>query len=161
MASGEPQVPEKLKQYIGKIDPPHVREVEKGSIRRYADAVGNDNPLYYDEEYAKESPYGSIIAPPGFFGWAAKTVPSSEGIVGLMTGLIEAGYAGILDGGMSYDFYLPVRAGDTLVASPKVKDVTLKTGKTEMMISQFETTYLNQNGDLVAKAYQTLIGRKL
>lgn len=154
-------IPAELEQYIGKIDPPHVREVEKGSIRRYAEAVGNLNPLYYDEEYAKKSPYGCIIAPPGFFGWASASVPTSEGIIGLMTALIESGYAGILDGGMSYDFYLPVRAGDTLVGSPKVKDIQLKTGKTEMMICQFEVSYLNQNGDLVAKSYQTLIGRKL
>ncbi len=161
MASGDIQVPEKLSQYIGKIDPPHVREVEKGSIRRYAEAVGNANLLYSDEEYAKKSPYGCIIAPPGFFGWATASVPQSEGIIGLMTALIEEGYAGILDGGMSYDYFLPVRAGDTLVASPKVKDIKMKTGKLEMAVCQFETSYLNQNGDLVAKSYQTLIGRKL
>jgi acyl dehydratase len=153
-------VPDELKQYIGKIDPPHVREVETGAIRRYADAVGNENPLYFDEEYASESRYGTIIAPPGFFGWPTKSVPSSEGIIGLMTAMINAGYYRILDGGMSYEFFLPVRAGDTLIASPKVKDVSAKEGKSgTMMICNFETTYLNQNGDLVAKAYQTLIGR--
>jgi acyl dehydratase len=153
-------VPDELKQYIGKIDPPHVREVETGAIRRYADAVGNENPLYSDEEYAGESRYGTIIAPPGFFGWPTKSVPSSEGIIGLMTAMINAGYYRILDGGMSYEFFLPVRAGDTLIASPKVKDVSAKEGKSgTMIICNFETTYLNQNGDLVAKAYQTLIGR--
>jgi acyl dehydratase len=153
-------VPDELKQHIGKIDPPHVREVERGAIRRYADAVGNDNPLYFDEEYASESRYGTIIAPPGFFGWSMQSVPSSEGIIGLMTAMINAGYYRILDGGMSYEFFLPVRAGDIMIASPKVKDVTAKEGKSgTMMVCDFETTYLNQNGDLVAKAYQTLIGR--
>ncbi len=154
-------VPDSLKQYIGKVDPPHLREVEKGAIRRYADAVGDDNPLYYDEEYAKKTKYGGIISPPGFFGWAKKTISSSEGLVGLIGAMIEAGYAGILDGGMAYDFYLPVRVGDTLVASPKVSDISLKEGKTKMMILRFETSYINQNGDLVAKSYQTLIGRQL
>jgi len=153
-------VPDDLKQHIGKIDPPHVREVERGAIRRYADAVGNDNPLYFDEEYASESRYGTIIAPPGFFGWSMQSVPSSEGIIGLMTAMINAGYYRILDGGMSYEFFLPVRAGDIVIASPKVKDVNAKEGKSgTMMVCDFETTYLNQNGDLVAKAYQTLIGR--
>jgi len=154
-------VPDSLKQYIGKIDPPHLREVEKGAIRRYADAVGDNNPLYYDEEYAKNSRYGCIIAPPGFFGWAKKTISSSEGLIGLIGAMIEAGYAGILDGGMAYDFFLPVRAGDTLVGSPKVADIALKEGKTKMMILRFETSYTNQNGDIVAKSYQTLIGRQL
>jgi len=154
-------VPDSLKQYIGKVDPPHLREVEKGAIRRYADAVGDDNPLYNDEEYARKSRYGCIIAPPGFFGWAKKTISSSEGLVGLIGAMIEAGYAGILDGGMAYDFYLPVRVGDTLVVSPKVADITLKEGKTKMMILRFEASYTNQNGDLVARSYQTLIGRQL
>ena len=154
-------VPDSLKQYIGKVDPPHLREVERGAIRRYADAVGDDNPLYYDEEYAKKTKYGGIIAPPGFFGWAKKTISSSEGLIGLIGAMIEAGDAGILDGGMAYDFYLPVRVGDTLVGSPKVADIALKEGKTKMMILRFETSYWNQNGDLVAKSYQTLIGRQL
>jgi acyl dehydratase len=154
-------IPDSLKQYIGKVDPPHLREVEKGAIRRYADAVGDDNPLYNDEEHARKSRYGCIIAPPGFFGWAKKTISSSEGLVGLIGAMIEAGYAGILDGGMAYDFYLPVRVGDTLVVSPKVADITLKEGKTKMMILRFEASYTNQNGDLVAKSYQTLIGRQL
>lgn len=153
-------VPDELKQHIGKIDPPHVREVERGAIRRYADAVGDNNPLYFDEEYASESRYGTIIAPPGFFGWSMQSVPSSEGIIGLMTAMINAGYYRILDGGMSYEFFLPVREGDIMIASPKIKDVTAKEGKSgTMMVCDFETTYLNQNGDLVAKAYQTLIGR--
>jgi acyl dehydratase len=153
-------VPEELTQYIGKIDPPHVREVERGSIQRYADAVGNGNPLYHDKEYAEKSRYGGIIAPPGFFGWPTQSVPSSEGIVGLMTALINAGYYRILDGGMTYECFLPVRAGDIVIASPKVKDVKAKEGKSGVMIiCEFETSYLNQNGDLVATATQTLIGR--
>jgi acyl dehydratase len=154
-------IPDSLKAFIGKIDPPHLREVEKGAIRRYADAVGDDNPLYYDEEYAKGTRYGGMIAPPGFFGWPKKPVNPTEGLGGMMQAMIEAGYAGILDGGMSYDFFLPVRAGDTLIASPKVQSITEREGKTKMVIGIFETTYYNQNGDLVFKSYQTLIGRQL
>ena len=153
-------VPEELQAYIGKIDPPHVREVERGAIRRYADAVGNGNPMYSDIEYAAKSRYGTIIAPPGFFGWPTAAVSLAEGTIGLMTALINAGYYRILDGGIEYEFFLPVRAGDTLIASPKVKDVTAKEGKSGIMIMcTFETTFLNQNGDLVARATQTLIGR--
>ena len=58
-------IPEEMKQCIGMIDPPAVYEVEKGSVRRYAEAVGDDNPLYRDEEYAAATKYRGIIAPPG------------------------------------------------------------------------------------------------
>ena len=157
-------IQEEVKQCIGKMDPPHIREVERGAIRRYADAVSNDNPLYYDEEYASESRYGSIIAPPGFFGCPIKPFSSAVGlaevVVVLQAALANAGFGRILDGGISYDFYLPVRAGDVLVASSKIKDVTEKEGKSgKMIMCNFETTYLNQNGDVVARACQTFIAR--
>jgi acyl dehydratase len=157
-------IPEEAKQFIGRTDPPIIRHVEKGAIRRYAEAVGNDNPLYYDEEYARESPYGSIIAPPGFFGWPTKTPCSCTGlaeIVGeLQAALARGGFPRILDGGISYDFFLPVRAGDILTATPKVTGLSEKEGKSgNMIVCYFETTYVNQNGDLVARARQTFIAR--
>ena len=46
-------IPKEALEYLGRMDPPEVMEVEKGSIRRYADAVGNDNPLYSDEEHVR------------------------------------------------------------------------------------------------------------
>jgi N-terminal half of MaoC dehydratase len=46
--------------------PPTVTEVEKGMIRRFCIAVGNMNPLYVDEAYAKKTRFGGIVAPPTF-----------------------------------------------------------------------------------------------
>lgn len=157
-------IPEEAKQFIGRTDPPIIRHVEKGAIRRYAKVVGNDNPLHYDEEYAKETKYGSIIAQPGFWGWPTRTPSSSTGlaeIVGeLQAALASGGFPRILDGGISYDFFLPVRAGDTIVSSPKVTGLSEKEGKSgSMIICNFETTYVNQNGNLAAKSYQTFIAR--
>lgn len=157
-------IPEEAKRFIGRIDPPIIRHVEKGAIRRYAEAVGNDSPLHNDEEYAGKTKYGSIIAPPGFWGWPTQTPSSSTGlaeIVGeLQAALARGGFHRILDGGISYDFFLPLRAGDIIVASPKVTGLSEKEGKSgSMIICNFETTYVNQNGDLVAKSYQTFIAR--
>lgn len=157
-------IPEQAREYIGRVDPPIVLEVDTGAIRRYAAAVGNDNPLYFDDEYACRSRYSGIIAPPGFFGWPIKPTSSSTGlpdlVADLQAALAQGGFARILDGGISYEFYLPVRPGDTIVASPKVKDLNEKQGKSgAMIVCDLETTYLNQNGDVVAKSYQTFIAR--
>ena len=65
-------LPQELTQLIGKTGEPVILEVEKGAIKRFADAVGDRNPLYWDEEHARNSRYGSIVAPPGFFGWPTK-----------------------------------------------------------------------------------------
>lgn len=141
-----------------------VREVERGAVRRYADAVGNDNPLYHDEEYVTGSRYGDIIAPPGFFGWPIKPVKATTGhpdiVKELQEVLARCGFPRILDGGIEYEFYLPVRAGDILVASVMIEDIAEKEGKGgRMLVCQFQTTYLNQNGDLAAKSRQTFIAR--
>ncbi len=155
-------IPEELKQYIGKQYAPHVREVEKGAIRRYAEAIDDDNPIYCDEEYATKSSYGTIIAPPGFFGWAKKRADvAPKAIIEVWEATMKAGYGRLLDGGISYEFNLPVREGDTLVASMKVKDIYEREGKsgTKMIFPVFETTYINQNGDIVAKACHTMISR--
>jgi len=157
-------IPEEARQFIGRAEPPIIRHVEKGAIRRYADAVGNDNPLYSDEEYARKSRYGSVIAPPGFFGWPTKRPCSCTGladIVGeLQAALARGGFPRILDGGISYDFFLPIRAGDVVIANHKVTGLSEKEGKSgSMIICNFETTYVNQSGDVVAKAYQTFIAR--
>lgn len=48
------------------------------SILRFAEGIGDDNPLWTDEAYASSSPHGTLIAPPSFifaclgsvqFGW--------------------------------------------------------------------------------------------
>jgi acyl dehydratase len=154
-------IPEDLKQFIGRVDAPHVREVEKGAIQRYATAAGDDNPLCWSEEDARASGYDDIVAPPGFFGWAVGSVPPLEAVMGLMSAVVNAGYHRILDAGMSFEFFLPVRAGDVLVASPMVADVAEKEGKSGTMIMcSFETAYVNQNGDVVAKSYQNVICRQ-
>ena len=157
-------IPEEVKPFIGRIDPPIVRRVEKGAIRRYAEAVGNDNPLYRDEEYAPRSRFGGIIAPAGFFGWPVEPASASTGlpdiVVELQEALGRAGFPRILDGGITYEYRLPVRAGDTLVATPRISDIVEKQGRSgAMMMCLFEMSYLNQSGDLVARSVQTFFAR--
>jgi hypothetical protein len=55
---------------------------------------------------------------------------------------------------------LPARAGDTLIATPRIADIVEKQGKSgAMMMCFFEMTYLNQDGNLVAKSVQTFFAR--
>lgn len=155
---------EEIAKFIGQGGDVRIFEVEKGAIRRFAQAIEDQNPLYWDEGYARNSKYGSIIAPPGFFGWPTKW--TSEGIVSfeatreLGATLRKAGYGRVLDGGIEYEFFYPVRAGDTLAALPMIKDIVERKGRTgKMAFVITEITYTNQNGDLVAKARRTTIHR--
>ncbi|MFC2036069.1 MaoC family dehydratase N-terminal domain-containing protein [Chloroflexota bacterium] len=157
-------LPEDITELIGKDEYIVTLEVEKGAIRKFADAVDDKNPLYWDEEYARNSRHGSIIAPPGFFGWPAKWPREgplfSEVTTRVVAALARAGYSRTLDGGMEYEFFRAIQAGDTLIASSMVKDIVAREGRTAKMAFVItETTYTNQNGDLVAKARGTTIHR--
>ncbi|MDP2729736.1 MAG: MaoC family dehydratase N-terminal domain-containing protein [Dehalococcoidales bacterium] len=159
-------LPEEISQSAGKVEV-STFEVEKGAIRKYADAVDDPNPLYWDEEYARKSSYGSLIAPPGFFGWPAKwekgsTFPVFSGaMLKLITGLREAGYTKVIDGAIDYEFFCPVRAGDSLTASAVIEDIAeRKDGEGKAVFVIIETTYTNQNEDLVAKVRQIFVNRQ-
>ena len=50
--------------------------VEASHIMMFARSVGDDNQIYYDEEYAKGTEPGSIIAPPTFAQASAQFDPN-------------------------------------------------------------------------------------
>jgi len=51
---------------IGRESKPALNEVEKGAIRRFAEALGETNPIYFEEAAARAAGYRSIVAPPTF-----------------------------------------------------------------------------------------------
>jgi acyl dehydratase len=153
---------DELKKYIGMLTEPVVNEVERGAIRRYAEAIDDPNPLYSDLEDARNSKYRELICPPGFFGWPKNVSTGAIEMMGKLYGiLIEAGLVRMLDGGVEYEFFVPVRAGDTLTWYAKFADVQEREGKSgkKMVLLTTEMIYINQNGDLVAKRRQTFIAR--
>lgn len=152
-----------LKDLIGTMGEPMVLEIERGSIKRFCDAVGDKNPLFTDAAAAMNGPNGDMVCPPGFFGWPAKTGgPMLSGLGSVVMGsFAKAGFPGVLDGGIEYELFHPVYPGDVLVASSKVADVYEKEGKGgKSMFGVLEMVYTNQNGDVVAIAKSTLIGRQ-
>ncbi len=159
-------LPEEVTKFIGQSGDVRIFEVERGAIKKFADAVDDQNPLYRDEEYARNSRYGSTIAPPGFFGWPTKWARGStfviltEEKIDIGAALVKAGYSRNLDGGMEYEFFQPVRAGDTLAAQSTIKDIIGREGKAGKLVFVItETIYTNQNGNIVAKARATSINR--
>ncbi|RJP70047.1 MAG: MaoC family dehydratase [Candidatus Abyssobacteria bacterium SURF_17] len=142
------------KSVIGKTTPTCKMDVEKGHIRRFAQAIGDDNPLYYDEEYAKKSRYGGIIAPPTFptvFGFEGERVLSG----------LDINYARLLHGEQEYEYLKPIMAGDTIRFSTKITDVDVKEGKGGAMdIIKTEMAGYNQHDEKVFVARSTVVIRR-
>lgn len=155
MAEGS-LITEELRKLIGVPSEPTIFKVEEGAIQRYAQAIGDPNPLYNDIDYARKSKYGRLMCPPGFAGWPVK---GGISVFKLVDTLVKAGAPSrLLDGGVEFEFLEPVGAGDTLVATTKIIDISekeTKMGKT--MFTTLETTFLNQNGNVALKSRSTLI----
>ena len=156
-------IPEEVVKVIGKsLGEPQVFEIERGAIRRFADAVDDFNPLHRDVEYARSSKYGEIIAPVGFFGWPMKGAGIMAALGEAIVPIMGAGYFILLDGGIEYEPFIPIRAGDVLTSYARLADVPEKitsSGKS-MLLPVIEMNFLNQNGDKVLTAHWNLIMRQ-
>ena len=137
---------EGLKAKIGVEWEPRVCEIEKGMIRRFAQAIDDPNPLWQDEEYASKTRYGGIIAPPTFV--AALGLEQVQQI--LASALSETS----LHGGTELEYYQPVRAGDVVTATTRIADFRQRQGKMGRMTF---VTYENQKGELVGQCRQMVI----
>ena len=136
-----------LRRSLGATLEPLIFEVERGAIRRFAEAVGDPNPLYHDEERARQAGYGGVIAPPGFFGWPVDGMPAIEDVLEAF----HCPFRRVLNGGTDCEFYRPVQAGDVLTATRRLVDISEREGSLgRMLVLVIETRYVNQDGELVA-----------
>jgi acyl dehydratase len=155
MANGS-LITDGLRKLIGMTLDTIVFKVEEGAIQRYAEAIGDPNPLYNDPDFASKTRYGRLLAPPGFTGWPVKAGRLSER---LLESLAKAGAPSrLLDGGIEFEFIEPVGAGDVLTATTKIVNMTereTKLGKT--MFTTLETTFVNKKGNVTLKSRSTFI----
>ena len=140
-------ITDEMRSMIGVESEPSVYEIEKEPIRRWVEAIGNPNPLYRDEEYAKRKEYRSILAPPGFV--ANYAFPIKAGRRRRLSRISTR----TLNGGNEYEFFKPVQAGDVLTATSKMIQLFEREGRLgKMLFMVYEDTYKNQNGEMVTKA---------
>ena len=140
---------EELRQRIGikieKTVEPWVRVASEDTIKHFAWGIGDDNPLWLDQEYARQTRYGTIIAPPTFL-YATNRVMS--GYVGGLPG-IHAMFAGT-----NWTWYSPTRLGDRIEVEVFLKElVEHETRFAGGAIQQiYHGDYFNQTGDKIAEA---------
>lgn len=116
--------------------------ITKEHIARYCAAVGETNPLYLDEAAAAAGPYGTIIAPPSMLsGLLMEPRPDPDVRFG------NTSYAA----GTQFEYFEPVRAGDTIHVTALVKEVFAKTGRSGTMVfAVYQSRYRNQHDVEVA-----------
>lgn len=143
--------------------------VEAGHIMMFARAIGDPNPVYYDEEAARQTEAGGVIAPPTFVQASAQFDPDYFlrpkigqpwfGSGKEPTGVTRSGGGGGGGGGglhaeQHYEYHRPVRAGDVLTATTFPGKTWEKEGRRsgKLVFSESVTEYRNQDGELVVTA---------
>ena len=125
----------------------HNTEASLDNIRRFAHGIGDDNPLWLDREYAKDTRWGDIIAPPCFvrsFG-----IARPEKLSG-----VHAQFAG-----EEFRFCKPMRLGDQITAVSRLIDVVEKQSQfaKRTLLEMKEVIYRDHQDDNVATAVYTFI----
>jgi acyl dehydratase len=142
------------KKSVGKTTPPTLVEIEKGSVRRFAESVGDLNPMYFDAEYAKASGFPAIVVPPAMVFHLTTGVDLKD--------LLGVASRSLLLAESSIEFERSIYAGDRLLITVKLVDITERsgpTGRTEIAIVEDEAR--DDRGTLVYKARRVFIVRSV
>jgi len=155
-------------------DDGYLFPVDLTSIMLFASAIGETNPIYYDEAYAAKTPLGQVIAPPSFASAGAhwdpdyflkgvrkipppKPKPAAAASGGSGAGGSGAGGGGlsrVLHGEQRFVYHKPMSPGMRLTVTQHPGKSWEKEGRRggSMRFSESITEYRDENGDLVTTA---------
>ncbi|RNF38237.1 MaoC family dehydratase N-terminal domain-containing protein [Planococcus salinus] len=107
-----------LKESIGKRSDKVKNTIERGAVRKFAEAIGDPAPIFLDEKAGADSKYGRNIAPPTFpVTFDAGTVPD-----------LNLPKKGLIHGEQIYHYNRPLYIGEDVYCWVEVKDYYEKTG---------------------------------
>ena len=142
--------------------------VESGHVMMFARSIGDANEIYYDEDYAKSTDQGAIIAPPTFVQSSAQFDPdyflrpkvgeewfgSAKGPTGITKKKESSSGGGGLHAEQHYVYHRQLKVGDVLTAENKPGKSWEKEGRRggKLMFNETVTEYRDQNDELVITA---------
>ena len=152
--------------------------LERDALRRFVQAIMDDDPTYHDDEHARSSKFSGLVAPPLYPVHAFRRAPATpdpldalsrdrnaDGTadnLGVAFGLppVESPYKRLLNGGNEIEFFRCLRLGERAVARPKYLNVTLKQGKDgPLLLVIVETYFTTETDEPLLINRQTLIWR--
>jgi len=141
------------KSLIGRESEVTVVEVEKGAIRRFADALGDANPIYWDEAAARAAGHAGLVAP--------STYPAVLSLNERFRHSLDLGTRSLLLGEQAIDYGRPIVAGDRIAVKSRVADVQERSGTSGAMdVLVIEAEGRGTEGELVFRVRETFILRR-
>jgi acyl dehydratase len=136
----------------GKEYPEVTLTVERDQVFQFADAVGEDAPVFRDAPTAKEAGYPEQVAPPTFVT-KMQILSSAQVVLDQELGL---NYMLVVHGEQEFEWRRPVTVGDVLTAIPRISDIYAK-GPNEFLVIEAEVR--DATGEPVAVSRTTLLSR--
>ena len=140
--------------------------VQTQDFQRFAAAVGDRNPLYFDPEYARTQGYRDVVMPPLFLpqihlGVIDLTQLRADGTAGGGNGNLSFPDAPRrMAAGEDHTFLAPVYGGDVVTQVRTIDSIVQKQGRSgAFVLVTWATTYTNQDGQLVARSTSSMIAR--
>jgi acyl dehydratase len=146
----------------------HAFHVDRTGILLFASALGETNPIYYDDAFAKQTALGGVIAPPTFaissahwnpdYGLrgirkipAARPRPPKAEAAAAGGGGGGGSLARVLHGEQRFEYHQPIRPGMKLTVTTKPGKSWTKEGKKGGALRFTETVseYRDDKGALV------------
>ncbi len=135
-------------RFVGSRSEPVRNLVERGAVRRFAEAIADPSPLYVDEEAAARSRYGRILAPPTF----PRTFDYGR------IERLELPPAGLIHGEFRIAYERPLLVDEELLCRMELKDSYDKQGRGGLLgFLVFERTGEGPQGERVFTANDIVV----
>jgi acyl dehydratase len=139
--------------FVGRKYPPTPPyEVGREKIREFADAIGDQSPVYRDPEAARALGYPDVIAPPTF----PIVLSMRAGAQVVFDPELGLDYSRVVHGEQRFVYTRPVRAGDRLTVTVSVETIRSAAGN-DLLTTRGEVATVD--GEPVLTAFSTLVAR--
>jgi acyl dehydratase len=137
-----------FKEQIGKQSHKVKNVVERGAVKKFAAAIGDLHPIFFNEEVGKQSKFKGNIAPPTFprvfdYGVLEELKLPSKGLI---------------HGEQAFHYVRPLLVGEEVYCYLKVKDYFEKKGNFgEMGFLVLESNGEDPEGNTIFRSTSTIV----
>jgi acyl dehydratase len=149
---------------VGTSTPGRRGQFSANGIEKFAAAIDDRNPLFFDKAAAQAVGYADVIAPPLYAAAAARPVPFRDGLLG--DGQYDSAappgltHLQTMLAGQNWELIRPAVAGEDVIETMTTRSITERQGSTgNIVFVDKEATITTLGGDLIQRYTNVLILR--
>ena len=164
MAEPADLISAEIRSWIGrKTDAVPLLILTASDVRRYMDATGDRNPLWFDDDYARAAGYSGRILPPILVGWVPFSIRENpDGLSAEAPDLrrqvpLPKNFTNVRNAGSETEWLKAVYPGEPLSTQSALVDIVARQGRAGpgFYITQ-EEQILNAAGEIVMRRRHTM-----